>query len=430
MSERIALAGLYVMSLSALLVPAPANLALLAMAIAAGLRHRAFLSWLRRTPPAWLAFAFTGYVLLRGAAEIGMGDLAPAAARKPITGWALLGMTPVVAFWVAGREDRCRRMLLLCLAGLLLEAARHMDAHALGNIMALRREDFGLRLLGAPLYAAIAMLGLLVFRHDIQAWLRGHLRRPWRRFAYAGLTAAFAALLMMFLFAQSRSSWLAALLAFPLTGLGLLLSGSWRSPKRLLRRIGVALGAVALLALVLAPSVGGMLAKRVASESQTWSAMVAGRWDEVPYTSIGRRFHMTMHGLRWFAEAPLTGIGPGGVAPRLQATEQLNIHEDLHNSYLDLAVETGLIGALLLFGGLVWSYVGLVQAYREGVVGREMFWFLTGTLLIYLLVAALNTRLVNFDGQFSWLLLTGMVLGLAYRAGTDPQERDDFPAAA
>lgn len=414
MAERIGLTGLYVLALSALLFPAPANLGLLAMVLATIARGRDFLQWLRQAPAAWLAFGFTAYVLLRGAAEIAVGDLAPAAAWKPITGWAMLGMAPFVAFWCGGREDRCRLLFLLALIGLLIEALRHMDADAINKILHLQREDFGLRLLGAPLYASIAMLGLLVFLPRIRAWLHRQLPGRWVAAGYISLVLVFGYLLLIFLLAQSRSSWLAAVIAFPVVGVGLLLTPRRQRFRHRLRAFAVVIVVLGVVGGILASWVGDTLVDRVSAESETWSAFVEGRWKDVPYGSIGRRFHMTVAGLRWYAEAPVFGIGPGSVEPRLRGMDHLSIHEDLHNTYLDLGVELGAVGLLLLMGFVAWAYLALVDRYRKGDVGRGLFWFLTGALLIYFLVAAMNMRLVNFDGQFSWLLLTGVLLAFAW----------------
>ncbi|MBA1147702.1 O-antigen ligase family protein [Ectothiorhodospiraceae bacterium WFHF3C12] len=413
MAERIGLTGLYVLALSALLFPAPANLGLLAMVLATIARGRDFLQWLRQAPAAWLAFGFTAYVLLRGAAEIAVGGLAPAEAWKPITGWALLGMAPIVAYWCGGREDRCRMLFALCLVGMLVQALRSMDAAALDRISSLHREHFGLRLLGAPLYASIALLGLAIFRRRIFWWIGQFRARSWRFAIYVTLVLVFAYLLLMFILPQSRSSWVAALIAFPVAGFGLLLSHRNRSRRQILSRIAIATAAVLLIGAALAPFLGHMVVKRIGSESATWEAIMEGRWEEAPYTSIGRRVHMTANGISWFAEDPVFGIGPGGVESRLKALDQLSIHEDLHNSYLDLAVEMGLVGAMLLLGFLLWSYWTLLRTFAVGCVSADMFWFLTGSLVIYLLVATMNTRLVNVDGQFSWLLLTGIVLSLS-----------------
>lgn len=50
----------------------------------------------------------------------------------------------------------------------------------------------------------------------------------------------------------------------------------------------------------------------------------------------------------------------------------------------------------------------LVRAYRSGIIARDVFAFLLGSLLITAMVSLVNFRWTQMDFRFVWLLLAGM----------------------
>lgn len=428
LTDRLALIGLYIFSFFALLGVAPANLGLVILLIATVAACPRFLAWLRREPRTWPILAFSVYVLGRSLAGMSIEDSLSHPDWRVTRDWALLGTVPVLAFWVqaCGREELVMRLLWTALAGFLLGRLLELDAATIENIMSIQRDKFGLRVLSASAYAAIAGLGLLVYRRRWVNWLQVRWGLPARLGAYAGIAAIGIFLLVIVVTTLARGTWLAAAIAFPVVALGM----SWpylRQPFGCaLRHFGLGAGITVLVLGALMMVAGDHIVDRITSESKTWGAIASGDWESIPYSSsVGIRFHMLQQGFQWIGEAPAFGKGAGSLEPLLSNTDDLQQHTDLHNTFMDAAVELGLIGLGLMLSFILAAYVALVTAFQDGRIKRDTFWFFTGAAMIYFGVAMTNDRILAYDGKFTWLLLMAGMLGLATWCCGQRQPRTD-----
>ena len=127
---------------------------------------------------------------------------------------------------------------------------------------------------------------------------------------------------------------------------------------------------------------------------------------EVEDLSLGGRFKLWEAGFKALTYRPLTGYGAGfwrgAVSPWLGPNPQV-----AHNSFLSVAVETGIIGLLLYLGMFLAVFLALM---RLPSFERRFAVVLLGTLVVAMLP-------LSWDDQKSVWFVLGALLGLSQAAG-------------
>ena len=130
---------------------------------------------------------------------------------------------------------------------------------------------------------------------------------------------------------------------------------------------------------------------------------------EVEDLSLGGRFKLWEAGFKALTERPLTGYGAGfwrdAVSPWLGPNPQV-----AHNSFISVAVETGIIGLLLYLGMFLAVFLAL---QRLPSFERRFTIVLLATLVVAMLP-------LSWDDQKSVWFMLGLLVGLAqaFRVGT------------
>ena len=111
--------------------------------------------------------------------------------------------------------------------------------------------------------------------------------------------------------------------------------------------------------------------------------------------------------LKSFAEAPVLGIGFGKSVPVELSDYQAYVEvRDMHNSWLALLIQTGIIGILLLGGFVVTLLTQVSRKVFEGDYLENIRRVLLGLLLFQALVFFSQPYLeTNLLGIFFWLTL-------------------------
>jgi O-antigen ligase len=210
-----------------------------------------------------------------------------------------------------------------------------------------------------------------------------------RSFAAVGLIVCLGALGLM----AARSAIIGLL---PAVGLFLFLVRRERSFPLIL----LAILALLIAAVLLSPSLFSRLA-------------ALADWGSDP--TLFRRTTYLAIGFDLFMQSPIWGIGPGNYPVYFVGDEyrfmpgRTPIMRELHNTYLDVAVELGTIG-LLLFLALLGS---ALSETRRALIGGEAQRAAGLALLLALLALfAASFFMPNKDMRYLWLLL-----GLAFQAG-------------
>ena len=121
-----------------------------------------------------------------------------------------------------------------------------------------------------------------------------------------------------------------------------------------------------------------------------------------------RRFSYNLIGLQLLWENPVFGVGPGNY-PQFYAGDEFRWYpgrepapRQLHNSYLEVAAELGLIGLALFLGVMLSAMKAALQTARAGIPGLSVF----AKALAYGFAAFLIASLFmpNEDTKFMWIL--------------------------
>ena len=150
------------------------------------------------------------------------------------------------------------------------------------------------------------------------------------------------------------------------------------------------------------------LTKRVFSEKSTITAITAGDWENIPYTSIGIRVNTWLQALKWIAEKPLIGYG-GKV--RTNIIQQSTKHPDFvkkqyghfHNSFIEIMLGSGLLGLFLFFTPVIYSLK------KAAELSQPTHYFALFGLLIFLVMNMFESYLFFWMGPFMLTVLVAPV---------------------
>ncbi|MFP4063000.1 MAG: O-antigen ligase family protein [Halochromatium sp.] len=462
--DRLRLFGLYGLSLSLFMAPAgvAAGLALIWVWFLALLLSRPR-PRLPQHPLVWLTVAFAFYCLLQGLFPRVTG---PALAERwaVASSWAQLAAMVPVAYALRGEERLVPRLSLLVLMGLLLGMLWRLDwALLLDDREAFldSRPGFGFPALAYALYAGTGLIGLLALRR--RCWYRHDRRLRW--WALPLWLIALCVLAEGVVLTQARGSWLGLILV-ALLGAGLWLRGQWRRQGRVARvPLLVATSALLLLLGFNASEIG----ERLNEEQQVAKQLLRGTMTDDRISSLTLRWHAQRFGLEAWWKRPWLGWGPGSSYPLMVASVAAEAgeaeadsgagadadagagaagvggaevagaapdepvshidaglaaaadgiwHPDegvlrhLHNSYLELLTQLGLVGFglwILIAMLLLWA---VFDAVRHGRLSRDLGLFLMFALLYLAIWSLFNFRMVNQDFRGYWALLAGTALSM------------------
>ncbi len=145
--------------------------------------------------------------------------------------------------------------------------------------------------------------------------------------------------------------------------------------------------------------------------------------DQSTTTSTGLRLEFYHHSLAIVAQHPLTGVGTGGFpaayAKQVASTGKAQTHNP-HNEFLHLAVQVGLIGAILLAALFVmqWRIASRLQSPMERGLAH-------GLVLTMVIGCLLNSFLLDHAEGLFYAWMSGVLFG-----GLEYGPRDKLPATA
>ena len=143
--------------------------------------------------------------------------------------------------------------------------------------------------------------------------------------------------------------------------------------------------------------------------------------------SAAERFYRWVAGVRMMADKPITGFGPNSfylhyrpyAVPRFQTWVSDNPeHSTVHNYFLLVALEQGLIGFLLfcsLFFGMLWYVQKLYHRFQSSYY--QTISLVTGCILAMIAVINCMSDMIETDkiGSLFWLCL-GMIILLTEKS--------------
>ena len=393
--DTIGIAGAYAFAFGAWFGIALAHVGLALMLIAVLWDGRRVWAWLRATPWPALMLLWSATMVATLLVAWPEGDLQPPTHLSAAGSLAKLWCFLFLAWHLSGDRERVWTALALALTGFVLGRLLAIDLDdPLRTPSFDTRPGFGLPTLAFAQYTATALIGLYLLAPRMLQ-VRGRLRQLLMLVAWLVLVAlALQALLM----AQARMVWV--------TTVVLLLAVSWAAWGRLAnRRAMLAL----LMLMIIAIGLLSTRFERLGDEAETYALLLSGDWSDVRYGSAGLRFHAWRYGLELWSQRPWLGWGPGAARELLAAHPDTHLHvlPHFHNIYVEFAVAIGVLGCLPLAIGCIAVFRSILAARRSGRLPVDLCLLLTAGLALHLLVGLTNSRVVNSDWAFLWILFAG-----------------------
>jgi O-antigen ligase len=412
--SRAGLVGLYVFVFFGLLGITPATVGLVLLTLAFLIR---FDGWRRlaRDPVALLALAFGLYVAMHSSIAYFL-EPTPTLAQAVVdngTDWLKLLLFIPLAYWAAGRPDRVRLLLLLCLAGFTLATFRKVDWASFDATFFSTRFESYLPAIAFGMFAGLGALGLLATRRAFWA-MRD---RPWQRWLAATLWAVWLLIMLEgLLLSQSRGSWLGFL-----GGLAVLMLLEWRTRQATTARPARRRW-LAILSGRRRPRghpVEPVSDHRDAAHRPDRHPAAGDEWrcdrgDLRPCRPARQR--TALH-RREMARTPLVRLGCGH-QPRMDRRQRANGHPHGQRQLAAASAQRlcrdlfqfGSIG-LLLAVALVWALVRSTgNECRAGRIPVDLCRLFLVTLVFVLIWNLFNYRVVRSD----WMVFSILLAGSAY----------------
>ena len=461
-TDRVQGFGLYLTALSLFLAPAGVSVGLALiwlgffLALATG----------RRLPVSagvWLAAVFGLYALINAALTDYPGsDLGGRFAS--VADWVQLCVFVPVACALRGDQRRLLQLLALALFGLLLGGLGRLDWALLlsdSTVFLGSRPGFGFPAIVFALFSGIALIGLFVLR---ARWWSASVRGIGAWGVVLWLVAA-AMLLQGFVLTLSRGAWIAlactVVVAVWMGRRGYLIARSdeiaavslgERSGERSGERLGDGPGVSAaqgrmthlrpalpwlggLLLMGLMALNAGTIIDRLGAETDAASAILSGDTDVSAQSSFGQRWHAQRFGLSLWLERPVFGWGPGSSHALIASSGEPalgvggdEVMDHLHNTYLELLVQLGLIGLAIWVGLFVSLFLSIGKAWRARLLSADLARFLT-LAIVYLSVWDLfDFHALHQDWRGAWALLAGSALSVGLFAASDAGDQHEEAA--
>ncbi len=398
--DRARWCGLLMFAAAGFEFPGVAGSAALLLLVVAFARHGDCLRACLQRPVFQIPLLFALWVLVRA----GLRYLEMPAERDLILEWTgyyiVASGLPALVLAALLAADRRRILWVLnaALAALLLSLIAHSGVDDIRAYMSGQRAFYGLGN-ASSLYIVTGMLGVVLFA----PW--GKARDAASRFALGYSCLALILLSLALVWQQNRSVLVAALVVIPLVGyLRFGRRSATAGPNR-----GLGLFVAVLFLAVLLVFVGGLRDR-----------FAAGLETVQPEPAVSERMRLWQVGWESVLEHPFMGSGPGSVSQLVRTDELVNRHSQLHNLYLQLLVETGLVG-LLLYCLLLVVLVRALRYPYPASDGGEVTLFAGGALALFLLVNLTQIRIDGEHAMFYVTLLYALIMTAALNSRTqDP----------
>ncbi|RLP77432.1 O-antigen ligase family protein [Mycetocola tolaasinivorans] len=128
--------------------------------------------------------------------------------------------------------------------------------------------------------------------------------------------------------------------------------------------------------------------------------------------SLGERDHFIEVALAQIGRTPWFGVGLNNYLDAVGPYDKLTSQGwPVHNIFLHMAVETGIIGAILFFGPLIWSFIIAFRMRRVGGNQETMARAYLALLPVVLSIGFTGWALLSNSELYLWFLISGFFIG-------------------
>lgn len=155
---------------------------------------------------------------------------------------------------------------------------------------------------------------------------------------------------------------------------------------------------------------------RLSAEDVTWESLrQAATHETQQLSSIEIRVASWSAAADWIMEKPFMGWGGRGSRPLIRQSELFsdefkNTYNHLHNSYLQVLVEIGLVGAMFILALMALFGRATIKSYQRRLMPLDVFLFSWLFFIFWLVVNVFESYIIYPSGTY----LVAMVTGLCY----------------
>ncbi|MGO2233636.1 MAG: O-antigen ligase family protein [Marinomonas sp.] len=219
---------------------------------------------------------------------------------------------------------------------------------------------------------------------------------------------------------ESRQAWLALIVTLLAISTHLVIKKLKKSSrKQQLAVMGIFLIGLATLSSILINS--EKIVNRVMEEKQTISVVIAMDFKNVPYSSFGIRLHSWMAATDFIKEKPIFGWGSNGKSLVMSHSESLPewVKKDfghLHNSYLEILVNYGLVGIFFYFS--IWVVIGkiLFKEIKSGRIEKEIGYLFTSIFCFWTIMNCFESYQFFWTGVFYYNIFMAGIVGTVWQS--------------
>lgn len=398
--ERIGWICTCLFALLAWVSPSVASILLYIMAAAMLADIRNFWNTARYDPMFWLFPVVIGFIVFSAIYAYHLLPETKSQQWDAVWRYGHLFLYVPMAYWLKTDVDRVLVVLSVALVGLTAGILMSIDwtlwqDFLRGNRIPINR--WGHITIG--FYAETALLGLLVIGPRLLNV--GHYY-----YLIIARIAIWLLLLAFFtqsvIFTQSRTVWLSILIVY-LPVIGMQLWYLFKSQKLKIARRWLVTAAVPLMTASIFILINSYesISNRLGQEHDDFNKVMALETEGYTEWGFGVRVLLNLYGLQKWKERPIIGWGPGTDFKKYA-------HAHLHNSYLEVLVRFGIVGAVFFTVVIVFVLRGLAWARARDKLPTDLWLFLAGAFALTALFCITDYRFERMDFRFYWIHLAGI----------------------
>ena len=407
----IGLLGLYCYSLFIFLGHAGSALGLVLVLISMILRWKKVFTELKGDPLAWTSIFFLGFIWISSAYHAHIFPGTSSSQWNSAIEWSRIIFFIALAWVISGQTRQIYISLTLTFVGFILKMFIDLDLQNIELALNGGRTGFSYPINQLGVIAA-TLLTIMVA--STSQYINHYRNKKNNIFYISSWIVILVLIFQLLVITQSRGAWLAAGISTSVIIFISLSKGC--TNKRYLLITAATIAAVAL-------ANASIIKDRLSAEKKTIISITTSSNDAIPVDgSAGYRYHMISYALKRWSERPLIGWGPGTMITQhfmadeftseidqLQASK-LSTHTHLHNSYVTVLAQLGVVGAAYFIVLLYFSVHTPLKAYRSNKVNLNFLSLLYAILISQLILHATNARI---DGLVYQLML-GLYVAYCY----------------
>jgi O-antigen ligase len=176
----------------------------------------------------------------------------------------------------------------------------------------------------------------------------------------------------------------------------------------------------------------GSIVDRLGAETDAVRALLWGDTDDSAESSVGLRWHAQRFGVSLWLERPLMGWGPGSSHALIASSGETalgvggdEVMDHLHNTYLELLVQLGLIGLVIWLGLFVALFLSIGKAWRGQLLSADLALFLTLAIVYLSAWDLFDFHALHQGWRGLWALLAGSALSVGLYAAVNAEHADN-----